>query len=133
MHIAPFDKRIIAYFIDLILAAAISGVIFFIIPGPITFLDRFLLMQAGGYVLYALGTTAVLLISNGFTLGSALLKLRVVRLNDQRMDLTHSLIRGISLAVFPWVIINALNMLFVHTERTIFDRLSDTIVIDKRC
>ena len=133
MRIARYEKRLIAYFIDFGIALAGALAIFFLIPLPLTIVEKILLSQIAAALIYFLVTFIMLLISNGYTIGSAITRIRVVRLDDERIDVKDALIRASSLAIFPWALINAINMLLIHTERTLFDRLSDTLVIDKKC
>jgi len=133
MRIARYEKRLLAYFIDFGIALAGALAIFFLIPMPLTIVEKVLLSQLGAAFIYFLMTLVLLLITNGFTLGAAITGIRVMRLDDEKISITDALIRSSSLAIFPWAIINAINMLLVHTERTLFDRLSDTLVIDKKC
>lgn len=133
MRIARYEKRLIAYFIDFGIALAGALAIFFLIPLPLTIVEKILLSQIAAALLYFLLTFVMLLITNGYTIGSTITRIRVVRLDDERIDVKDALVRASSLAIFPWALINAINMLLIHTERTLFDRLSDTLVIDKKC
>jgi len=133
MRIARFEKRLFAYLFDILLAGLASFAIFFLIPMNLTFIEKVLLQQIGGATIYFILTTIILSITNGFTLGSVFVRIRVVRLDDERLRLKDAAMRSIGLAIFPWVLINAIHMLIIHTERTVFDRLSETIVIDRKC
>ncbi|HOJ45614.1 MAG TPA: RDD family protein [Bacilli bacterium] len=133
MRIARYEKRLLAYFIDFAIALAGALAIFFLIPMSLTIVEKVLLSQIGASFIYFILTFLLLWVSNGYTLGSALSGIRVVRLDDEKIGVKEALVRASSLAIFPWAIINAVNMLLVHTERTLFDRLSDTLVIDRKC
>jgi len=133
MRIARYEKRLLAYFIDFAIALAVALAIFFLIPMSLTVVEKVLLSQIGASLIYFILTFLGLWISNGFTLGAAIAGIRIVRLDDEKISIKEALIRSSSLAIFPWAIINAINMLLVHTERTLFDRLSDTLVIDRKC
>ncbi len=133
MHIARYEKRIIAYFIDYGIAAVAAFAIFFLLPINLLLIEKILLSQIAAAVIYALLTFSFLTLTNGLTLGSMITRIRVVRLDDQKISARIALIRVAGLAIFAWALINALNMIIIHTERTIFDRLSDTLVIDKKC
>ncbi len=70
--------------------------------------------------------------SNGYTLGGAMLRIKVVHMDDRDINYRDAFIRSVCLSIIPWVLVNAIYMLIVHTERTIFDKITDTIVIDRR-
>jgi uncharacterized RDD family membrane protein YckC len=133
MHIARYEKRLFAYLFDSLLALLGGLAIFLLIPMPIAFIEKLLLSQVAAMIIYVLLTGTMLILTNGFTLGSLLVRIRAVRLDEKRLRCRDVLIRSISLSIFVWAIINAIYMLVVHTERTMFDRMSDTLVIDKKC
>ncbi|MFA5236116.1 MAG: RDD family protein [Bacilli bacterium] len=133
MHIARYEKRLFAYLFDSLLSLLGGLAIFLLIPMPIPFIEKILLSQVAAAFIYVLLTATMLMITNGFTFGSLFVRVRVVRLDEKRLRWREVLIRSVALSIFVWALINAVYMLTVHTERTMFDRISDTIVIDKKC
>ncbi len=133
MHIARYEKRLFAYLFDSLVSLLGGMAIFFLIPMPIALIEKILLSQVAAALIYVATTSIMLMITNGFTFGSLFVRVRVVRLDDRRLGWREVLIRSAGLAIFVWSLINAVYMLSVHTERTMFDRMSDTIVIDKKC
>jgi len=133
MRIARYEKRLFAYLFDFILATAGAVAIFFLVPMNIGTVLKILLSQVVAALIYALMTGLQLWIFNGYTLGSSFVRIHAVRIDEKRMNLKTALLRSITLCIFAWAVVNAIYMLVVHTERTLFDRLSDTLVIDKKC
>lgn len=138
MEIARYEKRIIAYLIDLLIAfippLVLGIVIYFQIPFntniPIYF--YFLAVELATYLLFIIFTFLFLMISKGFTLGSLFMGIKIMHPNRVPLTAREALLRGVTIGVLPMVLVNAVYMISVHTERTIFDRITETVVVDYR-
>lgn len=138
MNIASYTKRIWSYIIDAFLASicalAIFVVLFFyqtwIRNVPIFFVIlSFFFIE---WLLYTLFFSLWLFASNGRTLGSLIFGTRVVHSNISRLSYGDCIARCASEGVLVLVVIDMFYVLIKHTEKTIFDRLSLTVVVDWR-
>ena len=135
MKIADFIKRILAWLIDesYVFASSIVLTVYLSINYgnviPPFFL--FLIFAMSAWVFYFFINTILLFASNGHTIGNLILKTRVIHIDRAHISFSDAFIRSITIGLVPFVIFNAIYMLVVHTEKTIFDRLTETIVIDK--
>jgi len=138
MEIARYEKRVIAYFIDLMVAflpcLAIGINIYLDVPLtqniPIYF--YVLGVQFATYILFVLLSIFFVMVSNGYTLGALIFGIRAVHLDRSRITFRDAIIRSITIGVLPMVLVNAIYMITIHTERTIFDRITETVVVDYR-
>ena len=138
MNVARFEKRLIAYLIDMMLAIAVvvTGVVFaYIYLEPIRNLSWYfaiVIALAMIWFVYTFFNSVYLTISNGRTIGGLITGLKVVHPNLEKLTFKDALCRSSTIAIVPMVIANAIYMLVVHTEKTAFDRLSKTVVVDWR-
>ena len=138
MNIARFEKRIIAYLIDIVLAIGIvtTGYIFgYIYIEPIQGISWYfsiLIFLILVWLIYMLINVNWLFFSNGRSLGTLICGTRVVHPNLERLTYKDCVCRSAALAIIPMVFVNAVYMLVVHTEKTAFDRMSKTVVVDWR-
>ena len=136
MKIARFTKRIIAYLIDELIPLA-AGIVFLIFSniykfGPDAFIYRALLGLLIAYGLVIIFSTLGLYFFNGFTLGGSIIGIRVMHVDGGKIKFKEALLKSILLGVIAFAIINAVYMLVVRTERSVFDRLTDTYVAEYR-
>jgi uncharacterized RDD family membrane protein YckC len=73
-----------------------------------------------------------MMISRGFTLGSLIFGIKVMHPNRAPLLYREMFLRSITIGVLPMVLVNAIYMVAIHTERTIFDRITETVVVDYR-
>ena len=136
MKIARFDKRIIAYLIDMVLAIGSGSylAVFFATLTNWTMPWYFIILigQFSSYFIYCLLTICALHWSNGYTIGSAILGIRTIHQDHSRVSVGDAIVKGVTLGILPMALINAIYMIVVHTEKTVFDRLTNTIVVDFR-
>jgi uncharacterized RDD family membrane protein YckC len=136
MGIARFEKRIGAYLIDIIssILFALPLTIFFayLSSWQIPWYFDLWIAQLLSWFFYALFTTCSVHWSNGYTLGGLIFGIKSVHRDGKRISVGDAITKGICIGILPFVIVNAIYMLVVHTEITIFDRMTDTIVIDIR-
>lgn len=134
MDIARYEKRIISFVLDEIVALIPALIIGLIMYFGLNFRSHFLayatIFVFVWYAFYIIINTLYLTFSNGFTLGSHLTRTRVVHRSKKKIGFSDSFIRSIMIGILPMVIINAFYMITRHTELTAFDRITDTFVID---
>ncbi len=134
MEIARYERRVLAYLLDILLCLGCAFVVWFFVDW-IRFLPvvvQIVILELLMGLFYMLFGGILLKWSNGYTLGSAIFRIKVVHMDDRDITYRDAFIRSITLSIVPWVVVNAVYMLIVHTERTIFDKLTDTIVVDRR-
>lgn len=138
MNPAKFPKRVISYVFDMVLSFIISLAL--IILGSI-FLDGFANLGIFYIVLIFFGLlwfvytfifTFWLFLSNGRSLGMLIFGLRVVHKDVSRLSFGDSLARCASEGMLVFIIIDLFYVLINNSERTAFDRISNTYVVDWR-
>ena len=133
MNIARYERRIIAYLIDFFLAYGVSFAVYFIVlqfySWPV--LSQFWWIELMATIAYIIGYGLGQVFFNGVTLGSLICRTRVTKINNQPLRYRDTFIRSLTLSLPPMVVINAIYMITVHTERSIPDRLSDTMVVNR--
>ena len=134
MNIPRFDKRIISYLIDLIIPSILSLFTYFLLKHSFQILDYltfFLWVEFFAMVYFLLINSLFAYLFNGNTIGNLFTKTKMVSIDGKRLTLKQVLLKYLPLSLWPTVIINAFYMLYVHTESTIYDTLSNSIVIIK--
>ncbi|MCI6155968.1 MAG: RDD family protein [Bacilli bacterium] len=134
MNIPRFDKRIISYLIDLIIPSILSLLTYFLLKHSFQILDYltfFLWVEFFAMVYFLLINSLFAYLFNGNTIGNLFTKTKMVSIDGKRLTLKQVLLKYLPLSLWPTVIINAFYMLYVHTESTIYDTLSNSIVIIK--
>ena len=134
MNIPRFDKRIISYLIDLIIPSILSLLTYFLLKHSFQILDYltfFLWVEFFAMVYFLLINSLFAYLFNGNTIGNLFTKTKMVSIDGKRLTLKLVLLKYLPLSLWPTVIINAFYMLYVHTESTIYDTLSNSIVIIK--
>ena len=132
MNIPRFDKRIISYFIDLIIPSLLSLLTYFLLKHSFQILDYltfFLWVEFFAMVYFLLINSLFAYLFNGNTIGNLFTKTKMVSIDGKRLTLKQVLLKYLPLSLWPTIIINAFYMLYVHTESTIYDTLSNSIVI----
>ena len=134
MNIPRFDKRIISYLIDLIIPSILSLLTYFLLKHSFQILDYltfFLWVEFFAMVYFLLINSLFAYLFNGNTIGNLFTKTKMVSIDGKRLTLKQVLLKYLPLSLWPTVIINAFYMLYVHTESTIYDTQSNSIVIIK--
>jgi uncharacterized RDD family membrane protein YckC len=135
MNIARFDKRIFAWLLDEVLplgfGAGMAYILLHFVGTEISiFLIVFLSILAD-YFGYALLNGGLMHLSNGYTLGMAIFGIKTVHPDGERMRFHECWLKALLTGVIVMDIINAVYMVSIHTERSVFDRLTNSLVIDK--
>lgn len=133
MNIARYEKRIFAYLIDYLFPILIGVLAFLLLKNYFSYkvFDIFVIINWFIITAYWIIYIPVLCLFNGNTLGTLIFGIKVIPLKAEKITFKISLIRALTLSIPMMVIINAFYMLVVHSERTIFDILSESIVINK--
>jgi uncharacterized RDD family membrane protein YckC len=138
MNIARFGKRISAYIVNLVFAYAFPVVALVLayvyVPNfsKIPFLFVFLMIIFASWFAYTFIFTIWLFVTNGRTLGARIFGLRVVHPNISRLSFGDCFARAAAEGMFMMAIISSLYVIAVHTEKSVFDRLTDTVIADWR-
>lgn len=136
MNIARYEKRITAYLIDMVLAflpsLALGIILLYYFPKEVPWFFVIVIVALATWVLYAIFITLSLWIFNGRTLGTGITGIRIVHDNLARITFRDALLRSVNLGILVLALVNAVYMLAVHTERTVFDRLTDTVSVEWR-
>lgn len=135
MKTAKFEKRIFSYLVDLVPCVAIGIVLFIFVFNKIPVIQDLTIYTITfviSSIMYILIWTLILKITNGYTLGGAIFRIKTVSMYSERLSIKECFLKNIFLGFFPCVIVNAFYMLIVHTDKTIFDQLSNTISISSR-
>lgn len=133
MNIARYEKRIFAYLIDYLFPILIGVLAFLLLKNHFSYkvFDIFVIINWFIIITYWIIYIPILFLFNGNTLGSLIFGIKVIPLKAEKITFKISLIRALTLSIPMMVIINVFYMLVVHSERTIFDILSESIVINK--
>lgn len=136
MPIARFDKRIGGWLIDkLISFGVLAGILVVEIlyfPKNFSLFLEILIAIASGYVFYVVADSLLLYFSNGYTLGMAIFGIRTYHATKERIRFKEAFIKALMTGFTAMDLINAIYMLSSHTERSVFDRLTSTLIIDVR-
>lgn len=138
MNIARYDKRIFAYLIDLIFACAFPAaglvIAYAYVPSfydiPWYFVAAMAIVAV--WLVYTIINTLWTFLSNGRSLGNLIFGLKIIRPDMSHLHFSECLVRSINLGFFVSALVNAIYMLMIHTEKTVYDRLSETVVVDWR-
>ena len=136
MLIARFEKRIGGWLIDKILSLGVFGGILCL---EILYLNKdfslfleILIALALAYLFYVLVITLYLFLSNGYTLGMQIFGIRTYHPTRVRLAFKEAFLKALMTGFLGMDLVNAAYMLFAHTERSVFDRLTNTLVVDVR-
>ncbi len=136
MEVARFEQRVIAFLIDYLFAIvfSLSGTILLAVLVPSMSLLFLILSFAGlTYAFFLITYPLMMSFFNGRSLGSLIVATKVIYINkDAKISLRDIYIKALMMGLFPLAIVNSVYMLVVHTERSIFDKLTNTIVVDNK-
>jgi uncharacterized RDD family membrane protein YckC len=136
MPIARFDKRIGGWLIDKILSWGVLGgllaveIIYF--PKDLSLFLEILIAVAASYVFYVLFVSLYLFFGNGYTLGMQIFGIRTYHATRERIRFKEAFLKALMTGFTAMDLINAIYMLSQHTERSVFDRLTSSLVVDVR-
>lgn len=133
MQIAGFEKRVGGWLIDkalswLLLAGLIVAFRLTFPPDFSIFLEIVLALFLT-YLAYAFFNGTLLYLTKGYTIGTALFRIKTSS-PSRRLGYAKCLLKSLLTGVSAVCLVNAIYMLSTHTERSAFDRLTSTLMID---
>lgn len=136
MKIARYEKRLIGWLIDELFALA-PVVPFFLyirtLGGAFSSVYLALLISfILQYILFFILCTCFMAISGGSTFGMLIFGIRCYTPEGGHIKGVQCFLRALLTGIWAMDLLNAFYMLSVHTERSVFDRLTDSLVIDFR-
>jgi uncharacterized RDD family membrane protein YckC len=136
MVIARYEKRIGAWVIDKLFSFAVFGVFMYFFPlwfGPNASLFLIVILAyLISYAYYVLFNGLFSWLGNGWTLGMLIFGIRAVHSDGRHLKGKEALLKVLLTGLIVVDVANSLYMLVTHTERSCFDRMSETSVIDTR-
>lgn len=135
MKIVRFERRVISYLIDLIVTLGIAFLIYFFILKGLPLVEYFSMyfwIATIQMVVFFILCTLVSFLTNGYTLGNFICQVKMVCYEKERLSFTACSLKYCMIAIHAAVFINALYMIIVRTERSIFDSLSQTILVSTK-
>ena len=138
MNIASYSKRLGKYAVDFVFAclfpAGILIYVFYFAHNLLNIPPLFLgiIIVASEWIFYTIINTAWMHISNGRTLGSLIFGVRIIKPNLARLSFGDCIARNISEGFIIMMVISWVYMLAVGTEKSIFDRMTNTVAVDWR-
>ena len=138
MNVASYIKRGGKYAVDFVFAAlfpaaALVYVFYYahyLLNIPPLFLA--LILLASQWLSFTIINTLWMFTSNGRTLGSHIFGVRIVRQNFKRLSFGDCFARNIGEGLIIMMIVNWIYMIAVGTEKSIFDRITNTVIVDWR-
>lgn len=136
MGIARYEKRLGSYAVDFVLSllfgiAIMVPMFIYDVLGESTFLV-ILVGALFSYGWFIILTTLVSWLSGGSSIGDFIFGIRTIHADGERYTFGDAFLRGAAKGILPLMAVNAVYMLATHTERSVFDRLSHTLVVDRR-
>jgi uncharacterized RDD family membrane protein YckC len=135
MKIVGFQKRIIAYLIDQLICFGISTGIYFALA--INFPSFWGIVHIGSFFwiivmesfIYFILMTFTSFIFNGYTFGTLICRYKNISLKSDRISFRQTTLKYCFEMFHVAIILNCVYMLVKHNSNTIFDQLSETIVV----
>ncbi|MCI6215828.1 MAG: RDD family protein [Bacillales bacterium] len=83
------------------------------------------------YFFYVFITSIVMYLTKGSSIGMLIERIRTVDLQSSRLTYRACFLKCFLNGIIVVTIVNAFFMIFVHTERSIFDRLTNTTAVER--
>ena len=136
MNIARYEKRMLGWLIDKVISLLAFGGILAVeilfIPHNFSLFLEILIAGLGGYFFYVLSVSLYLFFGNGYTFGMQLLGIRTYHATKDHLRFSESFLKALMTGFTAMDLVNSIYMLSEHTERSVFDRLTNTLVVDVR-
>ena len=134
METARLNKRILLYIINFLfyigVGFAVASPFLNVLKVPVAI---YILISFGmGIVLSFIFDFILLIITKGFTIGSAIFGIKYVASDGKKISKRQAFIRSAYESIFIFVILDLIYFLKYRTERGVIDRLSDSFAIDIR-
>lgn len=134
METARLNKRILLYIINFLFYIGVG----FAVASPFlnvlkVLVAIYILISFGmGIILSFIFDFILLIITKGFTIGSAIFGIKYVASDGNKISKRQAFIRSAYESIFIFVILDLIYFLKYRTERGVIDRLSDSFAIDIR-
>ena len=134
METARLNKRFWSYIINLVFYLGIG----FAAASPLLILTTahiifyFLTSFGSAIILSFFFDLFLLVVTKGYNIGSAIMGVKYVTNNGERINRRQSMIRSASESTLVLVFLDLIYFLRYRTERGVIDRLSDSFAIDTR-
>lgn len=135
MEVARFEKRILGWIIDKAISWLFGGAILFclvyFLPSEFSVFLEILLSFIGSYLFFVLFGSFLFFVTNGSSLGMLIAGIVASHPTREHFRYSEAFLRNLMTGLVAMVMVNAIYMLSIHTERSAFDRLTRTIVIER--
>ena len=134
METARLNKRVLLYIINFLFYIGVG----FAVASPFinalhVHIAIYILISFGmGIILSFVLDFILLIITKGYTIGSAIFGIKYVSSDGKKITKKHAFIRSAYESIFIFVILDLIYFLKYRTERGVIDRLSDSFAIDTR-
>lgn len=135
MKIANFERRVVSYLIDLAISVGFSFLLYYLCLVKVDlFIDfnLFVVILISSSIVNFVINSILCFTSNGYTIGNLFTKIKMTSLDQNRIRIKETLLKYCFLCFPICVIVNVFYMLIVHSQKTIFDILSNTVVISTK-
>lgn len=135
MGIVGFQKRIIAYLIDQLVCYGVATGIYFAVSlnfptiWPVVNISSLLWVLTLEVLINFVFLTLFTYFTNGRTLGTLICRYKIISLNESRISFKQTILKYCYECFHIAIIINTIYMLVKHRSKTIFDELSETLVV----
>lgn len=130
--IARFEKRLFSYLVDFILPLAggiLTSLLFLKIPYFPWFVI-FIFAILFTYFYYLFINLVLMAIFKYRTLGMIIFKTKMIKNDGSEAAFKDCVVKCLYLGLVPFSVINAIYMITVHTEITLFDKMTNTLVVE---
>ncbi len=135
MKIANFEKRVISYLIDLGISLGFSFLLYYFALINIDFikkLNSFVIISLCSSLIYFILNSIITYVSNGYTIGNLFARIKIISEDQNRIHFKNTSLKYCFMCFPICIFVNAIYMLIVHSQKTIFDILSNTISISTK-
>jgi uncharacterized RDD family membrane protein YckC len=136
MKIARYEKRIVGWLIDeafsLLVGVPVLVLLLYYSTDANSVYLAILYAVLSDYAFYIFLGGITMSISGGATFGMMITGIKCFCPNGNQLKIRECFLRSAMTGFLAMDIVNAIYMLVVHTERSVFDRLTENIVIDVR-
>lgn len=126
---ARYEKRFMAYIIDVAIALAIALYITttYSIRVPLKFMDYMTTLSILTSVIFFIYIVLFYLIFNGLSIGRMIFNCRIVTKEGKRMRPLTIVMRALLQAILPLAILNIGYMLLYRTQESFYEKATDTM------
>lgn len=136
MEIARYEKRLWGWAIDkalsllLFVALLILEIHFF--PPDFSLFLEILFAYFASYIFYILFGSITMFLSHGATMGMLIARIHACHASGEKLRYSECFLKCLMTGLVAFDLANSIYMLSSHTERSVFDRLTSTLVVEKK-